>query len=82
MVAALGGLDALVFTGGVGEGSPQIRAMTCRGLGFPGIELDETRNQVAPDADVDLAPDGADVRVVVRAREDLEIASEARRVTR
>jgi len=42
--AALGGLDALVFTGGIGENSPVIRARICDGLGFLGIELDEQQN--------------------------------------
>jgi acetate kinase len=42
--AALGGLDTLVFTGGIGESSPQIRSRICLGLDFLGIELDELRN--------------------------------------
>jgi len=43
-VAALGGLDTLVFAGGIGENAPVIRARICDGLGFLGIELDENRN--------------------------------------
>ena len=42
--AALGGLDTLVFAGGIGENAPLVRARICEGLGFLGIELDETRN--------------------------------------
>ena len=42
--AALGGLDTLVFAAGIGENAPPIRARTCDGLGFLGIELDEKRN--------------------------------------
>ena len=42
--AALGGLDTLVFAGGIGENAPLIRARICEGLGFLGIELDEARN--------------------------------------
>ena len=42
--AALGGLDTLVFAGGIGENAPTIRARICDGLGFLGIELDEKRN--------------------------------------
>ena len=42
--AALGGLDTLVFAGGIGENAPPVRARICDGLGFLGIELDETRN--------------------------------------
>jgi acetate kinase len=43
--AALGGLDELVFTGGIGERSPEVRAQICDGLGFLGIEIDETLNR-------------------------------------
>ena len=42
--AALGGLDTLVFAGGIGENAPPVRARICDGLGFLGIELDEQRN--------------------------------------
>ena len=78
MVAALGGLDALVFTGGVGEHQPGIRAAACEGLGFLGVALDGTRNQAAS-GDADVSPDGAAVRTwVVTAREDLEIARQVR----
>ena len=72
------GLDALVFTGGVGEGSSEIRRGAAAGLGFLGIAVDV-------DADADAVPDaevsapGAGVRtLVVRAREDLEMAREVR----
>ena len=44
LAAALGGLDILVFAGGIGENSPAIRARICEGLGFLGIVLDESRN--------------------------------------
>jgi len=43
--AALGGLDTLVFAGGIGENAPMIRARICEGLGFLGIELDQARNE-------------------------------------
>jgi acetate kinase len=42
--AALGGLDTLVFAGGIGENAPTVRARICAGLGFLGIELEENRN--------------------------------------
>ena len=42
--AALGGLDTLVFAGGIGENAPSVRARICEGLGFLGIELEEKRN--------------------------------------
>ncbi len=74
MAAAMDGLDALVFTGGVGEGSAVIRSRTARGLGFLGVEIDEDAN-AAPDAEADIGAGEARVRMfVVRAREDLEIA--------
>jgi acetate kinase len=44
--AALGGLDALVFSGGIGEHAPAIRARICRGLAFLGVELDDRLNEV------------------------------------
>jgi acetate kinase len=79
MVAGLGGLDALVFTGGVGENAPTVRAAAAAGLGFLGVALDALRNDqavgtaAAPEADI--TADGSTVRtLVVAAREDLEIA--------
>jgi acetate kinase len=59
--AALGGLDTLVFAGGIGENSPSIRARICEGLGFLGIELDEARNtENAVVISVESAPAHAD----------------------
>ena len=43
--AAMGGLDAFVFTGGIGENSPEVREEVCNGLEFLGIELDDERNK-------------------------------------
>ncbi len=83
MVAALGGLDALVFTGGVGQHSARVRSECCRGLGFLGVALDAEANAAAGGNDRDVAAPGHPVRVlVVEAREDLEIAREVRRLTR
>jgi acetate kinase len=80
MAATLGGLDALVFTGGVGERSPPIRALACQGLEFLGVELDPGRNREATgDTRIGLA--AAPVAIlVVEAREDLQIAAEVRRI--
>jgi len=74
MATACGGLDAVAFTAGVGERAPAIRARTADGLGFLGVTIDAGRNEQAqPDAVV--SPDGAAVAtLVIRAREDLEIA--------
>jgi acetate kinase len=70
--AALGGLDTLVFAGGVGENAPLIRERICAGLGFLGIELDESRN--AKTAGV-ISTDASRATVrVIRTDEELMIA--------
>ena len=75
MAAAAGGLDVLVFTGGMGEHSPELRAAATEGLRFLGVEVDGTANQATGDAD--LTAEGAIVRtVVVTAAEDVEVARE------
>ena len=80
MAAALGGLDVLVFTGGVGEHAPLVRAHAAGGLRFLGVGLDEAANEAAT-ADADITATGAAVRtLVVTAREDLEMARQARAV--
>lgn len=80
MAAALGGLDVLVFTGGVGERAPVVRALAADGLGFLGVALDPARNETGPE-DREIGADGAQVRtLVVAAREDVEIVREVRRV--
>ena len=78
MAAALDGLDALVFTGGVGEHAPEIREEVCAGLGFLGARLDQAANRSAhPDAAIG-ARDSLVQLLVITAREDLEIAREVR----
>jgi acetate kinase len=78
MAAALGGIDALVFTGGVGEHSAPVRALAVEGLRFLGVELDATRNDAAT-LDCDVSALGSHVRTVaIEAREDLEIARQVR----
>jgi acetate kinase len=78
MAAALDGLDALVFTGGVGENAAAVRQGAVAGLEFLGVRLDEAANGAArPDADVSLR--GAHTHtLVLKAREDLEIARQVR----
>jgi acetate kinase len=70
--AALGGLDTLVFAGGIGENAPPIRARICEGLGFLGIELEEKRNTVNEGA-ISSAASRVAVRVI-RTDEELMIA--------
>jgi acetate kinase len=78
MAVALGGLDALVFTGGVGEHSARVRGGVCGRLGFLGVRLDPRANAAAqPDTAVSAA-DSAVRIVVLEAREDLVAAREAR----
>ena len=80
MAAAIGGVDVLAFTGGIGERSAPVRSLTVAGLSFLGAELDEDRNAgVTGDADIS-ARDCAVRTVVIPAREDLEIASQTRAV--
>ena len=77
MAAALGGIDVLVFTGGVGEHSPAIRARTADGLGFLGVRVDPAAN-AAPGGDAEITDGGGLVRtLVLQAREDLEMARQA-----
>jgi acetate kinase len=80
MAAALDGLDALVFTGGIGEHQPETRAEAAAGLGFLGVAIDQPRNNaVRGGADADISAPGAHVRtLVVATAEDLEIARQVR----
>jgi acetate kinase len=78
MTSALGGLDALVFTAGVGEGSALVREQVCGRLGFLGVELDLAENGRA-DPGATISAVGSPVQVrVVRAREDIVAARAAR----
>jgi acetate kinase len=78
MTAALGGLDALVFTGGVGEHAPEVRERTAAGLAFLGVALDAEANAHAT-ADAEIGALDAPARaLVVTAREDLEVARQVR----
>jgi len=78
--AVLGGLETLVFAGGIGENAADVRARVCRGLGFLGVELDETRNAAnAPVISTAASP--ATVRVI-RTDEELMIAKAVCRILR
>jgi len=80
MAAAMGGLDAIAFTGGVGENSPAIRARAAAGLGFLGIGIDGAANERGT-GDREIGSPGALVRsLVIAAREDLWIARQVRTV--
>jgi acetate kinase len=73
--AALGGLDALVFTGGVGENAARVRALACEGLAGLGIALDPARNAAAAGPLAEIGSGSARV-LVVQTDEELQIARE------
>ena len=80
MTAGMGGVDVLVFTGGVGERSPEIRARAAAGIRFLGVLLEGSRNDSAG-GDVDIgSPDAAVRTCVITAREDLVMAAQVRTV--
>jgi acetate kinase len=76
MVAALGGIDALVFTAGIGENSPDVRAAACANFKFLGLAIDPAKN-VAPQPDSDISMPDSKVRVfIISAQEDWAIAKD------
>ncbi|HEX4838266.1 MAG TPA: acetate/propionate family kinase [Solirubrobacteraceae bacterium] len=80
MATALGGLDVLVFTGGVGEHSSEVRAQAVAGLAFLGVAIDGAGNK-GVQADGEIGVQDARVRtLVLSAREDLEMSRQVRRV--
>jgi acetate kinase len=67
-ISAMGGLDALVFTGGIGEGSAWVRSLACQGLSYMGILVDDVLNRTAPSSDgevVDISGERSWVTVLV-----------------
>ena len=80
MIAALGGIDALVFTAGIGENSPEVRAAACANFEFLGVKLDPAKNLQSA-ADQEISSSGAAVRVfIVHAQEDWAIARDCWRL--
>jgi acetate kinase len=78
MAASLGGLDALVFTAGIGEHASAVRTGICRRLAFLGVDLDPEANERA-EGDAEIGAETSAVRVaVVRAREELVVARAVR----
>lgn len=76
MLASLGGLDALVFTAGVGENSTLVRTAACEAFGFLGLKLDPEKNTRSPE-DRDIATADSTVRVlVIHTQEDWAIAKD------
>jgi acetate kinase len=80
MLAVLGGLDALVFTGGIGENSPPVREHLCRQFAFTGVKLDMDKNEASA-RDTDIAgPDSRARVLLIHAEEEWEIARECHRL--
>ena len=80
LTATLGGIDALIFTAGIGEHSSSLRAAACAGLDCLGVRLDSDRN-AACKADADIAAQDSHSRIlVIHTREELLIAREALRL--
>ena len=74
--AAMGGLDAVVFTGGIGENSAEVRERVCKGLQFLGIDLDDEKN-AAPEGPADISKPSGSVRILlVPTNEERMIARE------
>lgn len=81
-IATLGGLDALVFTAGIGENNALLRRRALAGLEFLGIEVDHDRNELQSKAARLISPDGASVAVlVIPTNEELEIARQTAALT-
>jgi acetate kinase len=80
MAAALGGIDALAFTAGIGEHSSELRSHVCREINFLGVKLDRHANEaLGPDSEIGAAD--SRVRVfVIHAREDISIVRAVERV--
>ena len=83
-LAALGGADALVFTGGIGENSAEVRARVCEGLAWMGVELDASLNeQTAARREGLISREGSRLAVyVIPTDEELLIARDTVRVVR
>jgi len=77
--AAMGGIDAVVFTGGIGENDTRAREDAVRGLGFLGVTLDAERNAAAVGVEADVSADGSTVRVLVVPTDEEGAIAEATR---
>jgi acetate kinase len=79
--AAMAGVDAVLFTGGIGQKSPEVREAALTGLEFMGIELDRDRNSSVTDGEGEISGEGSKVRVlVVPTNEEKTIARDVIRV--
>ena len=78
--AAMGGIDALVFTGGIGENSPKVREAVCTGLEFLGLNLDLEKNE-SPEGEVNIAKDDSQASILrIPTNEELVIAMDTEKI--
>lgn len=80
MIAVLGGIDALVFTAGIGENSPELRTAACANFAFLGLKLDSAKNLQSPADQQISSADSAVSVLIIRAQEDWAIARECWRL--
>jgi len=80
MLPALGGLDALVFTAGVGENCAPLRREVCRGLVFLGLRIDERKNESLQQEGDISAPESTVSVLVIKTQEEWQIALECLRL--
>ena len=80
MIAVLGGLDAVVFTGGIGEHSARVRRDMAAALAYTGLRLDATLNDAASGDAILTRPNAAVTALTITAREDLAVLAEVRRL--
>jgi acetate kinase len=78
MATAMGGIDALTFTGGVGENSAPIRAATCAAIAFLGVEIDKSANDAGRHDRIISSLKSTVAVMVLGAREDIELATQVR----
>jgi len=79
--ACMGGLDALIFTAGIGENSPLVRKKSCEGLEFLGIEIDDKKNEEAVGKEGEISSINSKVKVfAILTNEELVIASDTERI--
>ncbi len=81
--AAMGGLDAIVFTGGIGENSTLVRRNALKELEFLGVELDDAKNEAPGNGERIISKDGAKVKVlIIPTNEELVIAKDTMRIVK
>ena len=75
-----GGVDGIIFTGGIGENSPEVRQESCKDLGFLGVNVDGGLN-TSPDKEKIISSDGSKVKVlVIPTNEELVIALDTMKI--